>query len=92
LQQEIDSLSEQLQKLESVQKELYENASRCNLLEKDLEQRQSKLKDQSERSDDLECQVKQLTDMCDDLLQTLAAREVQDEVLVRQLRHEQQEC
>jgi hypothetical protein len=90
LQQRVDSLTEQLQKLENVPIELYESTTKCNLLEKDLEQRQSKLREQSERCDDLECQVKQLTVMCDDLLQTLAAREVQNEVLVEQLRHEQQ--
>jgi DNA repair ATPase RecN len=91
LQQEVDSLSEQLQKLESVQKELYESTTKCGLLEKDFEQRQSKLIEQSERSDDLEYQVKQLNVMCSDLLQTLATREAQNEVLVQQLRHEQQE-
>jgi chromosome segregation ATPase len=92
LQQQVDSFPEQLQTLESVQKELCESHTKCNLLENDLEQRQSKLREQSEQSDDLECKVKQLTTMSDDLLQTLAAREVQNEVLVRQLRNEQPEA
>lgn len=92
LQQKVDSLSEQLQRLESVETELYASTTKCNLLEKDFEQKQCKLKEQSERSDDLECQVKQLTVMSDDLLQILATREAQNEVLVRQLRHEQPEA
>lgn len=91
LQQQVDSFAGHLERLESLQKELCESTTKCNLLENDLEQRQSKLREQSERSDDLECQVKQLTIMTDDLLQTLATREAQNEVLVQQLSHEQPE-
>jgi chromosome segregation ATPase len=57
-----------------------------------LESEEELYESTAERSNDLECQVKQLTVMCDDLLQTLVVREVQNEVLVRQLRHEQPEA
>jgi cell division septum initiation protein DivIVA len=90
LEEEVHQLGRRCATVDRLQQEeLYESTTRCNLLENDLEQRQSKLREQSERSDDLECQVKQLTTMSDDLLQMLAAREAQNEVLVRQLRHEQ---
>jgi hypothetical protein len=85
LQHKVVSLSDQVRESQELQTEFDRVTAEKDMFELDLVQRQSKLNEQAIKCDDLECQVEQLTTICNDLLKTLEGEERQTVKLEQEL-------
>jgi hypothetical protein len=85
LQLKIVTLAGKVRDFHQLQTQLDHVTSERGMLELDLVQRQSKLNQQAIKCDDLECQVEQLTSVCDDLLKDVKLHEDRADKLEREL-------
>jgi hypothetical protein len=85
LQLKVIDLTAKLRDFDQLQIELDDLKNHNDILELDLVQRQSKLNQLAIKCDDFECQVEQLTTMCDDLLKNLSIQEQRADKLEREL-------
>ena len=85
LQGMVISLRDQVREMNKLRQQVDSSTSQLQLMENDLIQRQRKFQEKSIRCDDLECQVEQLTTLCDGMLKSMASLEERNEQLEREL-------
>jgi chromosome segregation ATPase len=85
LKLKIVTLAGKVRDFHKLQTQLDHVTSERDVLELDLVQRQSKLNQQAIKCDDLECQVEQLTTICDDLLKDVKLHEDRADKLEREI-------